>query len=61
MDLQLSRAGQNLIPTRPGKDRTLLKQGKARVVQRIQFIVQLLYSAGENKQDITLGIDAGVV
>lgn len=47
------------MPTTPRKARMLLKQGKARVVSRTPFVIQLLYATGENKQDITLGIDAG--
>ena len=55
----LNMRGEPLMPTRPGKARRLLKQGKAKVVQRKPFTIQLLYPTGENKQEITLGIDAG--
>jgi len=47
------------MPTTPSKARKLLKQGKAKVVKREPFTIQLLYATGETKQDITLGIDAG--
>ena len=47
------------MPTTPCKARKLLKQGKAKVVKREPFTIQLLYATGETKQDITLGIDAG--
>lgn len=47
------------MPTTPRKARLLLKQGKAKVVKRTPFTIQLLYATGETKQDITLGVDAG--
>jgi len=47
------------MPTTPCKARKLLKQGKAKVVKREPFTIQLLYATGETKQDITLGVDAG--
>ena len=47
------------MPTTPCKARKLLKQGKAKVVKREPFTIQLLYVTGETKQDITLGVDAG--
>lgn len=47
------------MPTIPAKARKLLKQGRAKVVKREPFTIQLLYATGETKQDITLGIDAG--
>jgi|LSQX01.1.fsa_nt_gb N6-L-threonylcarbamoyladenine synthase len=48
-----------LMPTTPCKARKLLKQGKAKVVKREPFTIQLLYATGETKQNITLGVDAG--
>ena len=47
------------MPTTPCKARKLLKQGKAKVVKREPFTIQLLYATGETKQNITLGVDAG--
>ena len=47
------------MPTTPCKARKLLKQGKAKVVKKEPFTIQLLYATGETKQDITLGVDAG--
>lgn len=47
------------MPTTPCKARKLLKQGKAKVVKREPFTIQLLYATGETKQDIILGVDAG--
>ena len=71
VDLQSGMAGQDLrvpvinmrneplMPTTPGKARTLLKSGKARVISSNPFTIQLLYATGETKQPVTLGIDAG--
>ena len=51
--------GKPLMPTTPKKAKQLLKQGKAKVVKRTPFVIQLTKATGETKQDITLGIDAG--
>lgn len=51
--------GEALMPTTPRKARVLLRDGKAKVVQREPFTIQLLYATGEAKQPITLGVDAG--
>lgn len=47
------------MPTYPQKARTLLKSGKAKVVQRTPFTIQLTMPTGETKQKVTLGVDAG--
>lgn len=47
------------MPCSTRKARVLLKQGKAKVVKREPFTIQLKYATGEAKQDITLGVDAG--
>jgi hypothetical protein len=47
------------MPYSPRKARVLLKEKKARVVQRTPFTIQLTIATGETKQDITLGVDAG--
>lgn len=52
--------GQPLMPTsRCGKVRKLLKQNKAKVVNRCPFTIQLMYSSTSYTQPITLGVDAG--
>jgi len=53
----LNMRGDPLMPTTPRKARKILEQGKAKVIHRTPFTIQLLYITGENKQDITLGID----
>ncbi len=50
---------ESLMPTSPRKARLLLKTGKAIVVSRFPFTIQLTYQTGENKQNVTLGIDPG--
>ena len=53
----LNMRGKSLMPTSPGKARTLLKKGKAKVVQRDPFTIQLKYPTGENKQPIVFALD----
>ena len=56
----LSKSGKPLMPTkRLGKVRHMLKDGKAKVVQRTPFTIQLTYDSKEFTQDISLGVDAG--
>ena len=47
------------MPCSPRKARVLLKEGKANVIQRIPFTIQLTIPTGETKQKITLGVDSG--
>jgi len=51
--------GEPLMPTKPQKARKLLEQGKAKVVCRMPFTIQLNYATGETKQSVVLGVDAG--
>ncbi len=55
----LNMRGKALMPTTPRKARKLLKEGKAKVVKRTPFMIQLKYATGETKQKITLGVDSG--
>jgi len=55
----LNMRGQPLMPTTSGKAKKLLKEGKAKVVKRTPFTIQLKYATGENKQPIILGVDSG--
>lgn len=48
-----------LMPCKPAKARKLLRDGKARVVQRTPFTIQLLFECENETQNVTLGIDAG--
>lgn len=56
----LSKNGKPIMPTENhAKVRLLLKHGKAKVVKRTPFTIQLLSSSKTYKQNITLGVDAG--
>ncbi len=49
------------MPCTSSKARKLLKEGKAKVVQRTPFTIQLAIVTGETLQLITLGVDSGYV
>ncbi|WP_287194999.1 RNA-guided endonuclease IscB, partial [Syntrophothermus sp.] len=55
----LNKHGKPLMPCRPSKVRKLLKTGKAKVIKRTPFTIQLLYGSSGYKQPVSLGIDAG--
>ncbi len=55
----LNMRGKPLMPTSPRKARLLLKEGKAKVVKKNPFTIQLKYATGENKQPIKLALDPG--
>lgn len=55
----LNMRGEPLMPTYSGKARRLLRDGKAKVVKRTPFTIQMLVPTGETRQPITLGVDAG--
>ena len=51
--------GTPLIPCRPAKARKLLKAGKARVVGRSPFTIQLTWQCEGHVQEVVVGIDKG--
>ena len=51
--------GNPLMPCKPAKARKLLRDGKAKVVNRCPFTIKLQWDCEENVQDVTLGIDKG--
>lgn len=52
--------GQPLMPTcRHGHVRHLLKIGRAKIIKRCPFTIQLQYTTTNNTQPISLGVDAG--
>ena len=55
----VNKYGHPLMPCSPRKARLLLKAGKAKVIQRTPFTIQLLYGSAGYKQPISLGVDAG--
>ncbi len=54
-----TKNGKLLMPCKPAKARKLLRDSKAKVVNRSPFTIQLLWDCEENVQPITLGIDKG--
>ena len=55
----LNKDKKPLMPCKPSKARKLLKNKKAKVVNRKPFTIQLLYWSTGYKQDISLGVDSG--
>ena len=56
----ISHTGKALMPTnRHGKVKHLLREGRALVVKREPFTIQLLYDNTDYTQPLTLGVDAG--
>jgi len=55
----LNKNDEALMPCKPRKARLLLKEGKAKVVNRTPFTIQLLYGSSGYKQPVNLGVDAG--
>lgn len=56
----LNKDGKPLMPTnRHGRIRKLLNSGKAIVVRRKPFTVQLIYETPDAVQPVTLGVDTG--
>ena len=55
----LNKDKKPLMPCKSSKARKLLKNKKAKVVNRKPFTIQLLYWSTGYKQDISLGVDAG--
>ena len=56
----LNKDGQPLMPTKNhAKVRVLLKTGKAKVVKKFPFVIQLMYEGTKYTQEVVLGVDAG--
>jgi hypothetical protein len=55
----LNRFGKPLMPCKPQKARKLLQAGKAEVVRRTPFTIQLKYRSGSATQEVTAGMDTG--
>lgn len=51
--------GKPLMPCKPAKARKLLRDGKAKVVNRCPFTIQLLWDCEEKVQEVAVGIDKG--
>ena len=58
----MSVNGKRLMPTnRCGYVRHLLKDGKAKIVSRHPFTIQLLYESEEYTQPLEIGVDSGYI
>lgn len=56
----INRDGKPLMPTkRFGKVRRILRDNKAKIINKNPFTIQLLYETGNVIQDISLGVDSG--
>ena len=55
----INKHGKALMPCKPRKARILLRDGKAKVLKKEPFTIQLLYGSAGYKQDISIGIDSG--
>jgi len=56
----LSQNGQPVMPTENhAKVRILLKTGRAKVIKKCPFTIQLQYSSTNYTQEVSLGVDAG--
>ena len=55
----INQHGEALMPCKPRKAKKLLKEGKAKVVFRSPFTIQLKYGSTGYKQALTLGVDTG--
>lgn len=55
----INQHGETLMPCGSRKARLLLESGKAKVIRRSPFTIQLNYGSTGYKQDLTLGVDTG--
>src|SRR5699024_7778082 len=55
----INKHGKALMPCKPRKARILLRDGKAKMLKKEPFTIQLLYGSTRYKQDISIGIDSG--
>ena len=55
----LSVNGERLMPCGLSKARKLLKAGRARIVKRYPFTIQLTFECENKVQDVSVGIDTG--
>ena len=55
----LNMHGEPLMPCSPRKAKVLLRDGKAKVLRRNPFTIQLEYGSSGYRQKLTLGVDTG--
>jgi len=56
----VNKHGKPLMPCSPRKARLLLKEGKAKVIRRVPFTIQLLYGSSGYKQPVYGARDRGL-
>ena len=54
-----NKRGEPLMPCNPGKARRLLREGEAKVVSKVPFVIKLTYGSSGYRQEIAAGIDIG--
>ena len=54
-----NKSGRPLMPCKPARAKHLLRDGKAKVVKRSPFTIQLLYRSSGHVQEVTVGVDKG--
>ena len=54
-----NKNGKPLMPCKPAKARKLLREKRAKVVNRCPFTIKLEWDCEENVQEVTVGIDKG--
>jgi len=55
----LNKHGRKLMPCSPRRARLLLKEGKAKVIKRTPFTIQLIYGSTGYVQPVKAGVDKG--
>src|SRR5690242_12442035 len=55
----VSKQGRPLMPCKPAIARRLLCQGKAKVIRRVSFTIQLIYGATGYIQEVEGAMDSG--
>jgi hypothetical protein len=55
----LNQKREPLMPCKPSKAKKLLKEGKAKVVNRTPFTIKLIFGSSGYKQPVIAGMDSG--
>lgn len=55
----LNIKGEPLMPCKPAKARKLLRDNKAKVINRTPFTIKLMFECENQVQEVTLGVDTG--
>ncbi len=55
----LNQKKEQLMPCKPSKAKKLLKEGKAKVINRMPFTIKLIFGSSGYKQPVIVGMDTG--